>query len=119
MFTVESAKPADPAHPSASYAYEKDATCVLPDVVESDAKELSTITCPDERDDVKAYASLKNNKNTVKKTELEVQKFLSWIETRNEFRPLKNIPPAVLDNLIGSFILSLKKKMEQTMSQTL
>ena len=51
------------------------------------------------------------NKNTTKKTQSSVKQFQRWLAEppRNDNRQLWKIMPAELDNLIGLFLLSIRK----------
>jgi len=50
------------------------------------------------------------NKNTAKKTLNDIQKFTRYLALKGESRPMHHIEVEVLDDLIASYILSLRRK---------
>jgi hypothetical protein len=61
--------------------------------------------------DLQQYILGKRNKNTVKKTEQCVNKFIEWIKAppRNDLRKLIDIPVITMDIYVGGFLMSMKK----------
>ena len=57
------------------------------------------------------FIASKENKNTVKKTELCVKRYREWLveSPRHECRDLKDIPPARMNMYIGNFLMTLRK----------
>ena len=62
--------------------------------------------------DLLAYIKRQQNENTARKTQNEAQKFINWLQQppRLENRPPEKLPEAVLDNYVGQYLLTLKRK---------
>ena len=60
---------------------------------------------------LKNYVLSKRNKNTVQKTDQNFKRFEEYMENmKNEHRPIIKIPVETMDNYIGGFMLSVKKR---------
>jgi len=72
------------------------------------------ISVPEFRDvsmtEVHHFIADQENKNTAKKTLNDIQKFTRYLAVKGESRPMHHIEVEVLDDLIESYILSLRRK---------
>jgi hypothetical protein len=68
-------------------------------------KKFRTVTTEDEQELIDGQ----KNRNTKKKTEIDVKLLTTWLESeKKEFRKPEEIPPEELDRLLANFILSVK-----------
>ena len=56
-----------------------------------------------------AYIHEKRSKSTVRKEKATVKRFTSWLHSRQEFRNLKDMDIETIDQLIGFWLVDLKK----------
>ena len=64
---------------------------------------------------LKSYIKAQKNPNTLRKTDAEASKFINWVKEspRNVKTDIEQIQPAVLDNLIGNYLIVVAKKNGQ------
>ena len=58
------------------------------------------------------YIKGQQNKNTVRKTQNDALRFTQWLKDhpRSETRPVHTLEPEILDNYVGQYLLSVKRK---------
>ena len=61
-------------------------------------------------DDVQCFISDQENKNTVKKTQHDIQKFSRFLRSKGEQKEIHHIDHELLDEYISNFILSARKQ---------
>ena len=60
--------------------------------------------------DVDVFIEEEENENTKRKTKNDIALFTTFLQSENESRHLKEIPPQDLDSYISRFILSVRKQ---------
>ena len=65
-----------------------------------------------DKSELLTYIKAQQNKNTVRKTQSDASRFIEWLKEypRSETRPVQTLEPEILDNYIGQYLLSVKRK---------